>query len=149
MSDQEGVPMLPVTDEQAKAIQGVSNFGTTIVTEGSQLARSFGRILGTVPEDAVGLIIGDPLHAVRTVIAAKLDDWVDQILRRRQVQKIEPVSPSLAIPLLRAAYDESRPELQELWASLIAAAMDPARSGRVRLSFIETASGSTRWMLSF
>jgi hypothetical protein len=48
------------------------------------------------------------------------------------------VSPSLAIPLLRAAYDESRPELQELWAQLIAAAMDPQRANKVRRSFIDT-----------
>jgi Abortive infection alpha len=40
--------------------------------------------------------------------------------------------------LLRSAYDESRPELQQLWTELIAAAMDPNRSGRVRLSFIDT-----------
>jgi hypothetical protein len=48
------------------------------------------------------------------------------------------VSPSLAIPLLRAAYDETRPQLQELWAHLIAAAMDPQRANRVRRSFIDT-----------
>ncbi|MEJ0010612.1 MAG: Abi-alpha family protein [Alphaproteobacteria bacterium] len=44
----------------------------------------------------------------------------------------------MAIPLMRAAYDESRPELQEIWARLIAAAMDPQRAPRVRISFIET-----------
>src|SRR5437660_1458996 len=46
--------------------------------------------------------------------------------------------PSVAIPLLRAAYDESRPELQQIWAKLIAAAIDPNRSGQFRLSFIAT-----------
>jgi Abortive infection alpha len=44
----------------------------------------------------------------------------------------------LGIPLLRAAYDEGRPELQDIWAALIAAAMDPERMGRVRISFIDT-----------
>jgi len=39
--------------------------------------------------------------------------------------------------LLRGAYDESRDQLRELWAALIAAAMDPDRTGRVRLSFID------------
>ena len=54
------------------------------------------------------------------------------------VRETQPVSPSVAIPLVKAAYDEGRPELQELWARLIASAMDPSRSGRVRLSFIST-----------
>jgi hypothetical protein len=126
-----------LTDEQAKAVQSVSEFGTTVVNEGSNLARYMGRILGTVPEDAVGVVIGDPLRFVRTAIAAQYDILLDRILKRRDA-KTQPVSPSVAIPLMRAAYDEGRPELQELWASLIASAMDPARATRVRVSFIET-----------
>jgi hypothetical protein len=101
------------------------------------------------PEDAVGLVLGDPLHFVRTVIARTLDQLISKIFERRGVTDTQPVSPSLAIPLLRAAYDESRPELQQLWADLIAAAMDPKRSGRVRLSFIDSSSGLTRWMLFY
>jgi len=129
---------LGVTDAQANAIQAVATFGTTLVTEGSQLVRYVGRVLGTVPEDTVGLVLGDPLRAVRTAIAGQYDVLLTKIFQRRNVTQTQPVSPSVAIPLLRAAYDESRPELQELWAGLIAAAMDPKRSGRVRLSFIDT-----------
>jgi hypothetical protein len=125
-----------ISGDEARAVQRLSDFGTTVVTEAGQLARYAGRILGTMPEDAVGLVIGDPLHFVRTAIAAKYDEWISQILRDRNVSP-EPVSPSLAIPLIRAAYDESRPELQALWARLIAAAMDPRRSKRVRRSFID------------
>jgi len=128
---------IPVTDEQAKAVQKLVDFGTTVVGETDQLARYVGRVLGTTPEDAVGLVIGDPLHFVRAAIASKYDEWITRLHRDRGVTP-EPVSPSLAIPLLRAAYDESRPELQELWAQLIAAAMDPQRTNRVRRSFIDT-----------
>ena len=53
------------------------------------------------------------------------DGKISEILQRRNVQKPEPVSPSLAIPLISAAYDETRPELQQIWAELLAAAMDP------------------------
>jgi hypothetical protein len=132
------VKLTPVTDEQAKAITALSQFGTTVVTESSGLAKYVGRVVGTVPKDTVGIVLGDPLRAVRTVLAAKYDEWVSQILERRGVKQTQPVSPSLAIPLLRAAYDESRPELQALWAALLASAMDPQRVGRVRLSFIDT-----------
>jgi hypothetical protein len=126
-----------ITDEQAKAIQSVATFGTTLVTEGSQLVQYMGRILGTIPHDTVGLVLGDPLGFVRTVIAGQYDMLLTKIFKRRNVTQTQPVSPSLAIPLLRAAYDESRSELQQLWAALIAAAMDPKLSGRVRLSLIE------------
>jgi hypothetical protein len=128
---------IPVTDEQAKAVQKLADFGTTVVGETGQLARYVGRVLGTTPEDAVGLVIGDPLHFVRAAIASKYDEWITRLHRDRGVTPA-PVSPSIAIPLLRAAYDESRPELQELWAQLIAAAMDPQRRNRVRRSFIDT-----------
>ncbi len=94
-------------------------------------------MLGTVPKDAVGLVIGDPLRAARTIIAGKLDDLVDQIHKRRNVRERLAVSPSLGIPLLQAAYDEARPELQELWAELIASAEDPHRTHLVRKSFID------------
>src|ERR1700730_10487794 len=128
---------IPVTDEQAKAVQKLADFGTTAIEETGQLAHYMGRVLGTAPEDVVGLVIGDPLHFVRTAIAFKYDEWITRLHRNRGVTP-EPVSPSLAIPLLRAAYDESRPELQELWAQLIAAAMDPQRANRGRRSFIDT-----------
>jgi hypothetical protein len=129
--------MVPVTDEQAKAIQKLSEFGTTLVEGAGQLARFAGKVLGTIPEDIAGIIFGEPLRYVRAVIAAKLEKRVDELHHARHAA-VQGVSPSLAIPLMRAACDEGRPELQDLWARLIAAAMDPMRSGRVRQSFIET-----------
>ncbi len=127
-----------ISDKKADAVKALAEFGATVVTEGSNLARYFGRIVGTVPEDLVGVALGDPLRFVRTAIAARYDEKLNEIFQRRGITATQPVSPSIAIPLVRAAYDEGRPELQELWAQLIAAAMDPKRSDRVRISFIET-----------
>jgi len=139
MPDADGPkPIIPVTDSQAKAVAAIASLGQTVVEEGGQLARYIGRVLGVAPDDAVGIVIGDPLHFIRAAIAKNYDDLLTKIFEKRHVKKTDPVSPSVAIPLLRAAYDESRPELQELWAELIAAAMDPTRSGQVRLSFITT-----------
>jgi Abortive infection alpha len=130
--------MAIATDEEAKAVQKVAEFGSTAITEVGQLARYAGKVLGTVTEDLVGIVLGEPLRYIRTVIAEKIDIRVEEIHRSRNVENLLPVTPSLAIPLLQAAYDEGRPELQELWARLIAAAMDPSREGRIRLSFIAT-----------
>lgn len=129
--------MLP-TDEQSKAIQEMAKLGKTVVQEGGALARCIGKILGTIPEDVVNLIIGDPLAYIRAVNAERLQAKIEKIHQERNVTNKQPVSPSLAIPLIRAAYDESRDELQDLWARLLATAMDPNRSNRVRKAFIDT-----------
>ena len=83
---------LTVTDEQAKAIQSVATFGTTVVTESSQLVRYVGRVLGTVPHDTVGLVLGDPLGFVRTVIAKQYDALLDKMFKSRGVTQTQPVS---------------------------------------------------------
>jgi hypothetical protein len=57
--------------------------------------------------------------------------------KARGVADTERVSLVIALPLLEAAAEESREELQDLWARLLAAAMDPGRSGQVRRVFIE------------
>jgi hypothetical protein len=129
---------LGATDEQSKAIAAIASFGTTAVTEGSNLARYIGRIVGTVPEDTVGFVLGDPLHAIRTLTAGWYDIKVQEILEKRKVKQTQQVSLSVAIPLVRGAYDETREGLRDLWAQLIAAAMDPDRAALVRISFIET-----------
>lgn len=127
-----GIPTL-----HAEAVKALATFGTTVVTEAGNLARCIGRIVGTVPEDAVGLVIGDPLHAIRAVTADWYDRRVREIIKRRNA-KTQPVSLSVALPLLQGAYDESREGLRDMWAALIAAAMDPERAGRVRVSFTIT-----------
>ncbi len=128
--------LIQAGSEQAKPFPDLSVFGMTIVEAGHELAGYVGRVLGTVPEDAVGFVIGDPLRVVRTAIASQYDKLLTKLLAERGVRHPQPVAPALALPLLRAAYDESRPELQELWARLLAAAMDPSRDGNVRQSFI-------------
>jgi hypothetical protein len=128
--------LISLGDEHAKAVKQLATFGEVVVHAGEKLANYVGRVLGTVPEDAVGLIIGDPIRFVRAAIAAQYDVRLTNLFRMRGVTKTVQVSPSLAIPLLRAAYDENREQLQDLWAKLLANAMDPKRN-TVRLNFIE------------
>lgn len=49
----------------------------------------------------------------------------------------EPASLSVALPIIIAAADESRDELQDIWARLLAAAADPALANSFRIAFIE------------
>jgi hypothetical protein len=59
------------------------------------------------------------------------------VLSRSAMSKPIPPSLSVTLPLFRDAADESREELQELWARLLAAAMDPSRADRVRARFFD------------
>jgi hypothetical protein len=101
------------------------------------LGAFFGKVLGTPVTDLVGYAGGDWLHEARERNAFRLAQRTEEILSPRHLNRTEPVSPSLAGPLMAAALDESRPELQELWARLLANAMDPARANDLRIEFIE------------
>jgi hypothetical protein len=103
-----------------------------------QKAQAFvGKVIGTPVENIVGLFISDPLVYLRVLALGYYNDRVEKILDARGVKDPKPVSPSVAIPLIEGASSETREELQDLWAKLIASAMDPARSKHVRLELID------------
>src|SRR5215471_547933 len=122
--------LIPITDEQAKAIQ-----------EAVKALRGLGAFLektfGTVPEDVVGLLGGDWLKVRRAENLARILAIAKERLKARGVEPKEPASLSITRPLVQAAADESRDELQDIWARLLAAAADPARAKSFRLAFIE------------
>jgi hypothetical protein len=124
--------LVPLSDEQAKAVQEALK---TLQGFGGFLRETF----GTVPQDVVGLLGGDWLKVRRAKNLAEIIEKTKEKLEARHVKPDEPASPSLIIPILVAAADESRAELQDLWASLLAAAADPARSKSFRIGFIEIA----------
>ena len=102
-------------------------------TPGSYLAD----ILGDLPKDLLGLLIGDRVKARRIEKAMVFWEKV-QRLRDERVQEPEPPSLKFAIPILEAAVDEDNEGLQDLWARLLVAAMDPARRDDMRQAFVET-----------
>ena len=59
-----------------------------------------------------------------------------KILENRKVKPESP-GPSVSLPLLKAAAEESRDELQELFARLLANSMDPDRRSIVRRAFTD------------
>jgi hypothetical protein len=127
---------IPISDEQAKAIREVAK-ATGIATEVASKAGSYvAWVLGTVPRDLVDVLGGNWLAHVRIRNAARRAAETEKILRDRGVTETQPVPPVLAIPLLRGATDEEREQLTDLWARLIANAMDP-KLGTVRNQFIE------------
>jgi Abortive infection alpha len=73
----------------------------------------------------------------KLVNVAEIEEKAREIIAARGAIA-EEVSPSIADPLIEAAADEERAEPKDLWAKLLAAAMDPSRKNLVRLSFITT-----------
>jgi hypothetical protein len=129
--------LIPITDEQAKAIQEVAKVGGQSLEIVTSLGGYFARVLGTVPEDIVGILGGDALRVRRVENAARRVQDAKARLDSRNVQS-EPPPLSLLGPILNPASEEERPELTDLWSRLLAAAMDPARVGKVRQAFMDT-----------
>lgn len=94
------------------------------------------QVFGDVPTDLVGVVGGAWLHEFHMRLRDKLQRRTEQILRDRNVQEVIELSPNVAAALISGAQEEAREELAELWARLLANAMDPNLND-VRRSFID------------
>ena len=97
--------LIPITDEQAKAIQEFAKTTDKAMDLAGDAGRFVGSVIGTVLPDLIGVLGGD----------------TESLLRRRKVETKTPVSMSVAMPLFEAAAAESREEILRLWAHLLAA----------------------------
>jgi Abortive infection alpha len=93
------------------------------------------RVFGDLVVNGVGWLIGDWVGEKRKRNFDALCRRTLEILHERKVQGAIELSPNQATELLMGAQDESRLELAELWARLLANAMDPGLNN-VRHSFI-------------
>jgi len=126
----------PIDENTAKALEeSAKALGKGLDLVGG-LGAYLARALGGVPENCN--LIGDWLIHKRVRRWADLQAETKRYLDSRGVQEpYEEVSPSIAIPLIEAAIDEDRLELADLWARLLAAAMEPSRKTAVRRSLID------------
>jgi hypothetical protein len=124
--------IIPISDAQAKAIEEALK---TLQGVGGFLRET----LGTVPADLVGLLGGDFLKVRRAENLSRIIEKARLRLEHARIAHTQPPPLSLALPIFKAAADEDRDELQEVWAGLLAAAADPDRARTFRLKFIEIA----------
>ncbi len=124
--------------EGAKAVQEGAKMGRALVEAGSDLARFVGKALDTVPDDAVGLLGGDYLHHLRIRNLDKISRKTEEILRKRGVEEPQPIGPKALLPALEAASEETDETLQDMWAELLANAMDPNKDTSLQHLFIDT-----------
>jgi hypothetical protein len=102
------------------------------------LVREGGRAVAPAIADIYGVLIGDKIREARIRNLEEINAKRQKRLEARGVEKTVQPPEDIAIPLLEAAQGETRDELQELWARLLANAMDPLRADDVRPEFIET-----------
>jgi hypothetical protein len=120
---------VPISDEQAK-------LGQELLKTFRGLGSFFEKALGSTPEDLIAYLGGDWLRVRRAENLVRLFEKARQRLGDRNGQDPIAASLSIALPILRGAADEDREELVDLWARLLANAMDPHLNS-VRQSFIE------------
>lgn len=90
-----------------------------------------------VISDVVGYAGGDWISAKRERIRHKLKENTRRICDDRGCEPTEDPSPAIILPIISAAQDESREELQDIWARLLAAALDPSRNARYRREYVD------------
>lgn len=131
------VPALTSKD-LANAVEEVAKTLGLAVEAGRDVGRYGAEVLGPLPHNLVGLTLGDRIQTKRWENLLRLLHKAKERLAADGIIESEPVSLTVAVPLLEAATYEDRDELVDLWARLLAAAMDPARAGDIKQDFIET-----------
>jgi hypothetical protein len=105
-----------------------------LVTIGMEVAL---KPITDIASDALGVAGGAWLHEQHIRVRRRLKARTAELFNERKVDApIEP-SPSIIIPLLSHAQEETRDELLDLWARLLAAAMDPKRSFDYRRDYVD------------
>jgi hypothetical protein len=84
----------------------------------------------------VAYLGGDWLRVRRAENLVRLFEGARRRLADRHVEETIPASLSVALPILQGAADEDREQLVDLWAQLLANAMDP-NLNNVRHLFVE------------
>lgn len=109
--------------EEARAVAEVAKASGEFVKAGERMGGYLAGIFASVPHDLVGLMGGDWLSHARRRNLATLEAATRKHVEAIEQGRIDGPSPSILLPLVQAAADEGRPELQAMWSALLANAM--------------------------
>lgn len=123
--------------ESAKAVQEIAKTSRTAIESTEKLGRFVSKITGESIEAVTG-ILSDKLRFMRWERQIRLRDRMHEVINERGLEgRLNTVSPKLALPIIEHASLEENDELQDLWANLLASALDPNFNGMVRAAFID------------
>jgi hypothetical protein len=124
-------------EETAKAVQEVAKTTKTGIEATRQVGAFVSRIINEPLEAVVGMFT-DKLQFMRAERQLRLVERWPQILRERKIEgALRIVPPKFALPIIENASLEEDDELQDLWANLLASAVDPNFKTTIRSAFIE------------
>ncbi|MHB1654707.1 MAG: Abi-alpha family protein [Desulfitobacteriaceae bacterium] len=122
--------------EIAKAVQEGSKLGVKAI-ESTDKAGSFLAKVFKEPIIASIRMLTNEIILIEWKRLLKISDKVATILKERGILDFKVVPPKLALPIIQAASLEDDENLQDLWANLIANAMDPSFNDEIRYGFID------------
>lgn len=122
--------------ETAKAAQEVAKTSKAAIEATEKLG---GFLAGVTKEplEAITGLMADKLRFMRWERQLRLYQRQIDILRERGISSPRTVPPKLALPIVMNASLEEDDELQDLWAQLLASALDPNFRGEIRSAFID------------
>ncbi|TYL99948.1 DUF4393 domain-containing protein [Bradyrhizobium rifense] len=88
--------------------------------------------------NAYNFLIGDRIGAARERNLDAITRKTRKILEERKVQETAPIPEQIGVQLLEEGQGETREAIQDLYAALLANAMDEKFAGDVRPEFIQT-----------
>jgi hypothetical protein len=122
--------------EVSKAAAEAAKFGTKALDVTEKVLSFVGKVFRE-PVDQVSGIISDRLKLFRWQRQVRMADKVGEILQSRNIKDTIAVPPKFALPILEAASLEENDDLQNLWATLLANAMDPKSGIKIEYSYID------------
>lgn len=129
--------MLDEITEAAKAVQETAKTARSGIEATQALGRFVSRIT-TEPLETVMGILNDKLQFVRWERKLRLAERGREILDQRGIQgPLRPIPYKLALPIIENASLEDNDELQDLWANLLASAVDPQFEGPIRTAYVD------------
>jgi hypothetical protein len=122
-------------EEEAKAIQEAAKVAGKAVDLVNSSGSFLNRVFGPLIEDSVGLV-ADKIKFYRKVNFLAFQQKVQNICDERNIAEMSPLPPKLALSLIEAATLEDDPSLQNMYANLMANALDTAYKGDIVPAFV-------------
>jgi len=116
--------------ESAKAVQEAAKASGKVIDSATEIGAFLNKVFGGTVVDLGGLV-GDPIRVFRQKRYLELVHKTNAELEEKGIEYTVPVPAAIAVPLLEKATLQDDPIISDLWAKLLANAMDPNCSDRV------------------
>ena len=121
--------------EIAKAKQEIAKTAGKAIDAASGFGNFCEKVFGDLLQDSIGLV-ADRMKYFRDSQLEKLQQKTEEKLKIKNVEQTRPVHPNIGIPLIQEAGLVEDNYLQSKWASLLANAMNPNYSEKIKRRFV-------------